>query len=179
MLIIIIAALQSGVMAGAPVPPAPPPHLPFTHRVQIAAQKLGERVGAEYKRCGDARAYSNKFGVEAFGTARFSTEWKKATEALKQALTVCRDQQRALRHQDEFLIEVAQHGTKYDADLASIRLRAVSLELHAIEQYFSSEIPRYRKLITDGWGDPHCLEHADGYMLASSLCPPTADKSRP
>ncbi|MGN7998253.1 hypothetical protein [Sphingomonas sp. 22176] len=127
-------------------------------------------MSVEYKRCGDAQAYSNTYAVEAFGTGRFSVEWKKAADALKKALELCRGQQRSLRDQSDFLVDIAQSGAKYDADVASDRLRTVSLELQAIEQFFALEIPRYRKLVVDGWGEPHCLEHADGYMPASSLC---------
>lgn len=171
MLILIIAALQVQVITTPPLPPAPPPLPPFTQKVDAVARRLGARVNDEYKRCGDARNYSNKYSVEAFGTPRFSAEWKKAADAMNNALTVCRDQQHALRKQQDFLVGIVQYGTKYDGELAARLLDDVGFELRAIEQYFATEAPRYRKLLTDGWGDPHCLERPDGYMPASSLCP--------
>lgn len=165
-----VAALQVEVLTSPPLPrvPAPPP--PFTQKVELVARRIGLRVNDEFKRCGDARAYSNKYSVEAFGTPRFSAEWKKAADAMNNALTICRDQRRALREQEDFLVGVAQNGNKYDGDLAAGQIVGVWYELQGIEQYFATETPRYRKLLTEGWGDPHCLERPDGYMPASSIC---------
>jgi len=101
-------ALQVQVITSPPLPAAPPPPPPFTQKVEALARRLGVRVNDEFKRCGDARAYSNKYSVEAFGTPRFSAEWKKAVDAMNNALTVCRDQRRALREQEDFLVGVAQ-----------------------------------------------------------------------
>jgi hypothetical protein len=174
-----VAALQVEVLTSPPLPRVPPPPPPFTHKVELVARRLGARVNDEFKRCGDARAYSNKYSVEAFGTQRFSTEWKKAADAMHNALTVCRDLRRALRDQRDFLIRVARKGTTYDAKLAAGQLVGVSYEFEGIEQYFATETPRYRKLLTEGWGDPHCLEHPDGYMPTSSLCPQGMGTSQP
>lgn len=179
MLILMAAALQVQVVTSSPMPAAPPPAPPFTHKVEAIARRIGARVNNEFKRCGDARAYSNKYSVEAFGTPRFSAEWKKAADAMNSALTVCRDLRRALRQQEDFLVGVAQNGNRYDGDLASGQLVGVWYELQGTEQYFATETPRYRKLLTDGWGDPHCLEHPDGYMPASSLCPQGMGTSHP
>lgn len=179
MLILIVAALQVQVVTFSPLPAAPPPPPPFTHKVEVVARRIGARVNDEFKRCGEARAYSNKYSVEAFGTLRFSAEWKKAADAMNDALTVCRDQVRALREQEDFLVGVAQDGNKHDGDLAAGQLVGVWYELQGIEQYFATETPRYRKLLTEGWGDPHCLERPDGYMPASSLCAQGMGTSHP
>lgn len=170
-LILIVAALQVEVVASPPLPRVPPPPPPFTHKVEAVARRIGARVNNEFKRCGDARAYSNKYSVEAFGTPRFSAAWKNAADAMNNALTVCRDQRRALREQEDFLVGVAKNGTKFDRDLAAGQLVGVWYELQGIEQYFATETPRYRKLLAEGWGDPHCLARPDGYIPASSLCP--------
>jgi hypothetical protein len=170
-LMLMVAALQVEVLTSPPLPRVPPPPPPFTHKIEAVARRIGTRVNDEFKRCGEARAYSNKYSVEAFGTPRFSAEWKKAADAMNNALTVCRDQRRALHKQEEFLAGIAHNGAKYDADLAAGQLVGVRYELQGIEQYFVTETPRYRKLLTEGWGDPHCLERPDGYMPASSLCP--------
>jgi len=169
-LILMVAALQAEVIKFPPLPRAPPPPPPFTHKVEAVARRIGARVNDEFKRCGDSRTYSNKYSVEAFGTPRFSAEWKKAADAMNSALTVCRDQRRALREQEDFLVGIARKGNKHDGDLAAGQLVSVWYELEAIEQYFATETPAYRKLLTEGWGDPHCLERPDGYMPASSLC---------
>lgn len=179
MLVLMVAALQVEAIGFQPSPPAPPPAPPFTIKVAAAALQLGLRVNNEFKRCGDARAYSNKYSVEALGTPRFSAEWKKAADAMKNALTVCRDQRRALREEEDFLVGVAQNGTKYDGDLAAGQLVGVWYELQGIEEYFATQTPRYRKLLTEGWSDPHCLERPDGYMPASSLCPNGSGTSHP
>jgi hypothetical protein len=97
--------------------------------------------------------------------------WLKAALAMNNALTVCRDLRRALRDQEDFLVGVAQNGTKYDGDLAAGQLVGVSYELEGIEQYFVTEAPRYRELLTVGWGNPHCVERPDGFMPTSSVCP--------
>ena len=178
MFLLMIAAQQLTFDAGS-IPKAPPPPPPFTHKVEAVARRIETRVTDEFKRCGDARAYSNKYSVEAFGTPRFSAEWKKAADAMNYALTACRDQRRTLREQEDFLEGVAQNGTKYDGDLAAGQLVGVWYELQGIEQYFATEAPRYRKLLTEGWGDPHCSEHPDGYMPASSLCPQAMGTSQP
>ncbi len=177
--ILMVAALQVQVITSPPMPAVPPPAPPFTRTVEAVSRRIGARVNDEFKRCGDARAYSNKYSVEAFGTPRFSAEWKKAADAMNKALTVCRDQRRALREQEDFLVGVAQNGNKHDGDLAAGQLVGVWYELQGIEQYFATETPRYRRLLTEGWGDPHCLERSDGYMPASSLCPQATGTSHP
>jgi hypothetical protein len=174
-----VAALQVQVITFPPLPAAPAPPPPFTHKLEAVARRIAARVHDAFERCGDARAYSNKYSVEAFGTPRFSAEWKKAADAMNNALTVCRDQRRALREQEDFLVGVAQNGTKYDGELAAEQLVGVWYELRGIEQYFANETPRYRKLLTEGWGDPHCLERPDGYMPASSLCAQGMGPSHP
>lgn len=179
MLILLVAALQVQTLTSPPLPAAPPPPPPFTKKVQPVARRLVARVNDQFKRCGNARAYINKYSVEAFGTPRFSAEWKKAADAMNNALTVCRDQRRALREQEDFLEDVAQTGKKYDGELAAGQLVGVWYELQGIEQYFATETPRYRKLLTEGWADPHCLERPDGYMPASSLCPKGMETSHP
>ena len=179
MLVLMAVALQVQVVTFPPMPAAPPPPPPFTHKVEAVARRIGARVNDEFKRCGDASAYSNKYSVEAFGTPRFSVEWKKAADAMNNALTVCRDLRRALREQEDFLVGVAQNGNKHDGNLAAGQLIGVWYELQGTEQYFATEAPRYRKLLTEGWGDPHCLERPDGYMPASSLCPQGMGTSHP
>lgn len=179
MLILMVAALQVQVITSPPLPAAPPPPPLFTQKIEAVARRLGVRVNDEFKRCGEARAYSNKYSVEAFGTPRFSVEWKKAADAVNNALTVCRDQRRALREQEDFLVGIAQNATKDDGDLAAKELVGVWYDLQAIEQYFATETPRYRKLLNEGWGDPHCLERPDGYLPASSLCPKGMGTSHP
>lgn len=171
MLILTIAALQVDVVRLPPTPPPPAIPPPFTHKVQAVTKRIGLRVNEEFKRCGDATTNSNGRYVEAFGTPRFSAEWKKAAIAIKNALTVCRGLRRALREQEDFLVSVAQDGTSHDGALAAKQLEGVSSELHATEQYFATEARRYRQLLTDGWGDPHCAERPDGFMPASSICP--------
>ena len=169
MLISMVAALQ--VITSPPLPPAPPPPPPFSRKVEAAARRIGARVDEEFKRCGTARTNSNGRYVEAFGTPRHSAEWKKATLAFDNALTVCRGLRRALRDQEDFLVSVAQSGSRHDGDLAAGQLGGVLSELQAIEQFFATETPRYRELLTVGWGNPHCAEHPDGFMPASSICP--------
>jgi hypothetical protein len=178
MFAVMIAALQVEVMRSPPLPPAPPPPPPFTRKIEAVALRLGIRVNDEFKRCGDARTISNGRWVEAMGTPAHSTEWKKATIALEKALTVCRGLQLALRDQQDFLVSVARSGTRHDGDLAAGQLEVVSSELVATEQYFATETPRYRNLLTAGWGDPHCVEHPDGYMPASSICPESTAAQR-
>jgi hypothetical protein len=165
-----IAALQ---IAGAfsALPPAPPLPPPFTHEVEAVARRIGARVNAEFKRCGDARTNSNGRYVEAMGTPAHSAEWKKATLAMANALTVCGALRRALRDQEDFFVRVAQGGTRHDGQLAAGQLAAVSSELQAMEQYFAAEAPRYRELLTVGWGNPRCAARPDGFMRSSSICP--------
>lgn len=171
MLILMVAALQAEFAQPLPLPAVPPPPPPFTHKVETVARRIGARVNDEFKRCGDASANSNARSVEAFGTPRFSAEWRRAALAMNNALTVCRALRRALRDQEDFLVGVAQNGTRYDGDLAAGQLVGVWYELQATEQYFATEAPRYRQLLTVGWGNPHCAERPDGYMPASSICP--------
>lgn len=170
MVILIVATLQVEV-ASPPLPPATPPPPPFTHKIEAAARRVGGRVNAEFKRCGDARTNSNGRYVEAMGTPAHSAKWKKATVAMEKALTVCRGLRQALRDQEDFLVGIAQNGTSHDGDLAAGQLEAVSSELEATEQYFATETPRYRELLTIGWGTPHCVERPDGFMPPSSICP--------
>jgi len=174
-----MVALQAQVISFPPVPPALARHAAFTRNVEAVARRKGARVNDKFKQCGDARAYSNKYSVEAFGTPRFSAEWKKAADAMSNALTVCRGLRRALRDQEDFLVGIAQAGNKHDGDLAADQVIGVSSELGATEQFFATETLRYRKLLTEGWGDPHCLERPDGYMPASSLCPKGMATSHP
>lgn len=171
MLSLLVATLQAQVVWSPPLPRAPPPPPPFSHDVQIAAERLASRVSDEFKFCGHARARSNARSVEAFGTARYSAKWNTAAVAMKSALTVCQGQRQALRAQQDFLIGVVQNGTRDDADLAVAQLGTVAYELEGIEQFFVSEAPRYRELLTTGWGNPHCADHADGYLPPSSICP--------
>lgn len=178
MLILIVAALQVEVVSFPPLPAAPPPPPPFTRKVEAMAQRIGTRVNDEFKRCGDARTNSNGRYVEAFGTSRYSAEWNKAALAMNNALKVCRGLRRALRNQKDFLTGVAQNGSKYDHDLAAGQLVGVSYELDGIEQYFATETPRYRELLTVGWGNPHCAERPDGFMPPSSICPQGTGSSR-
>jgi len=170
-LILMVAALQVETISSPPLPRVPPPPPPFSRKVEAVALGIGARVNHEFERCGEARANSNARSVEAFGTPRHSAEWKKATVAMEKALTVCRSLQRALRDQEDFLVRVTQNGTKYDGDLAAGQLVGVSYELEATEQYFATEAPRYRELITIGWGNPHCADRPDGFMPPSSICP--------
>lgn len=171
MLILIVAALQVEVVTSPPLPLAPPPPPPFTHKIEAAALRIGERVNDEFKQCGDARTNSNGRYVEAMGTPAHSTEWERATVTMENALTVCRGLLQALRDQEDFLVGVAQNGTRHDAELAAGQLAGVSSELEAAEQYFATETPRYRELLTVGWGSPHCVERPDGFMPPSSICP--------
>ena len=166
-----IAALQVETLTSPPLPRVPPPPPPFTHKVEAEAQRIGARVNDEYKRCGDAMTNSNGRYVEAFGTPRHSAEWKKAALAMENALTVCRSLRRALRDQEDFLVGLAQNGTSHDGGLAAQQLGGVSSELEATEQYFVTEVPRYRELLTIGWGNPHCVARPDGFMPPSSVCP--------
>jgi hypothetical protein len=136
------------------------------------------RVDDEFKRCGAARTNSNGRYVEAFGTASYSAEWHQAALAMNNALTVCRGLRRALREQEDFLVGIAQSGGSHDAALAAAQLEGVSSELEATEQYFATEARRYRELIAVGWGNPHCDEHPDGFMPASSICPKGTDAPR-
>ena len=170
MLNLIAAAVQ--VVRIQPIPRVPPPPPPFTRKVEAEAHRISARAYAEFKRCGDARTNSNGRSVEAFRSPRFSPEWKKATVAMENALTVCQGLRLALRNQEDFLIGVVQNGTRHDAELAVPQLGNVSSELEGLEQYFASEARRYRQLLTVGWGDPHCAARADGFMPPSSICPP-------
>jgi hypothetical protein len=165
-----LAALQVETVTSPPLPRVPPPPSPFTRRVEAAAQRIGARVNNEFKRCGDARANSNARYVEAFGTPRYSAEWRTASLAMKNALTVCRHLRRALRDERGFLVRVTRNGTSYDAGLAAGQLVGVSYELKGIEQYYATETSRYRELLTVGWGNPHCAETPDGFMPPSSIC---------
>lgn len=178
MLILMFAALQVETISSPPLPLALPPPPPFSRKIGAVAVRIGARVNSEFKRCGDARAYSNKYSVEAFGTPRHSAEWTKATVAMENALTVCRGLRRALRDQEDFLVGVTQNGTRYDGDLAAGQLVNVSYELQETEQYFITEAPRYRELLTVGWGNPHCDEHPDGFMPPSSICPKGTEASQ-
>lgn len=178
MLILIGAALQVQIMRASPLPPVPPPPPPFTPKVEAVALQIGARVNAEFKRCGDASTNSNGRFVDAFGTPRFSAQWKNATVAMDNALTVCKGVRRALRKQEDFLVDIIQRGTRYDAGIAAPQLEVVSSELEAIEQYFSTEAPRYRQLLTVGWGNPHCAQRPDGFMPPSSICPKGAAASQ-
>lgn len=179
MLIVMLAALQPQVVWSPPLPRAPPPPPPFTRTVEAVAQRLSARVSDEYRRCGDARTNSNARNVQAFGTPARSAQWKKGTIATANALTVCRGLQRALRDQDDFLVSVAQSGSRHDADLAAKQLSHVSYELQAIEQYFATEAPRYRKQLTIGWGNPHCVERpVTGLEPPASLCVKQSGLSR-
>jgi hypothetical protein len=172
-----VAALQVEVVTSPPLPRVPPSPPPFTHKVEAVARRIGARVSDGFKRCGDARTNSNGRYVEAMGTPAHSAEWKKATVAMKNALTLCRSLQRALRDQQDFLVGLAQNGKKHDGDLATGQLETVSSELQATEQYFVSEARRYRELLTVGWGNPHCVERPDGYMPARSICPKGTEAS--
>lgn len=171
MLILMAASLQVEVMRSPPIPSAPAPAPPFTHKVEVLARRIGVQVNHEFKRCGDARTNSNARSVEAFGTPRHSAEWIKATAAMGNALTVCRGLRRALRDQEDFLVDVTQSGTRYDGELAARQLAGVSSELEATQGYFATEAPSYRRLRTVGWGNPHCAERPDGFMPPSSICP--------
>jgi hypothetical protein len=170
-LILVVAALQVQIVSSPPLPRVPPPPPPFSRKVEAVALRIGVRVKDEFKRCGDARTNSNARSVEAFGTPRHSGEWKEATLALENALTVCRGLRRALRDQEDFLVAVTQNGTMHDGHLAAEQLVGVWSELEATEEYFATEAPRYRELLTVGWGNPHCAERADGFMPPSSICP--------
>jgi hypothetical protein len=177
-LILMVAALQVETISSPPLPRVQPPPPPFSRKVEAVALRIGARVNDEFKRCGEARANSNARSVEAFGTPRHSAEWKRAALAMHNALNVCRSLRRALRGQEDFLVRVTQNGAKYDADLAAGQLAGVSSELEATEQYFATEAPRYRELVTVGWGNPHCAERPDGFMPPSSICPKGTDASR-
>lgn len=165
-----VAALQVEVFRSPPLPPAPPPPPPFTHKVEAVARRIGARVTDEFKQCGDSRTNSNGRYVEAMGTPAHSAEWKKATVAMQNALNVCRGLRRALRDQEDFLVRVAQSGSPHDGALAAGQIETISSELEATEQYFATEAPRYRELLTVGWGNPHCVERPDGFMPPSSMC---------
>lgn len=167
--VLILAGLQAGLTV-SPSPSAPMPLPPFTHKVEVMSRQLVANVMEEFKRCGDARTNSNGRSVEAMGTARFSPEWKRATEALSDALTICRGLRRAVRDRKDFLVEIMTEGTSYDSDLASRQIDGASYEVDAIEKYFTDEGQRYRALLMTGWGNPHCVERPDGYMPPSSLC---------
>lgn len=170
MYLLILAALQGSVSDSRSLP-APQPFPPFTHKYDVMSRQLVTNLIDEYKRCGDARTNSNGRYVEAMGTARFSSEWKRATQAMSDALTVCRGQRRAIRERKDFLLEVMTDGSNYDSDLAARQINGVSSELEAMEKYFSEEAARYRELLIAGWGNPHCTERPDGYMPPSSVCP--------
>lgn len=172
MLILIVAALQVGTTSSVPpLPRVPPPPPPFSHKVEAAALRIGARINDEFKRCSDARANSNARYVEAMGTDRFSAEWRKAALAMQNALTVCRALRRSLRDQEDFLVRVAQSLTRHDGNLAVGQLVGVSSELEATEQYFVTETPRYRALLTDGWGDPHCdAGPLTGFERPAGIC---------
>ena len=171
MLILMVAALQVETVTSPPLPLAPPPPPPFTHKVEVQARRIGARVSGEFKRCGDARTNSNGRYVDAMGTPRHSAEWNKAALAMNNAFAICRALRRALRDQEDFLVGVAQNGNRHDGDLAAQQLGGVSSELEAIEQYFATEAPRYRELLTVGWGNPHCVERPDGYIHLKAVCP--------
>ena|SRR5947209_3815310 len=112
------------------------------------------------------------------GLPRYSAEWNKAAVAMNNALTICRDLRRALRDQKDFLVHVTQNGIRYDGDLAAGQLVNVSYELEGVEQYYTTESPRYRQLLTAGWGNPHCAERPDGFMRPSRICPKGTDASQ-
>jgi hypothetical protein len=135
------------------------------------AHRIGARVADEFKRCGYARTNSNGRYVDAMGTPRHSAEWNNAARAINNAFTVCRGLRRALRDQEDFLVGIAQNGNRHDGSLAAQQLENVSSELVALEQYFATEAPRYRALLTVGWGNPHCVERADGYISPTAVCP--------
>ena len=177
MLFLILAALQAGSSVSAS-PPAPLPPTPFTHKVEVMSRLLAASVTDEFKRCGDARTNSNGRYVEAMGTARFSSEWRRATETISDALTICRGLRRALRDRKDFLLDVMTGGSSYDSDLASREIDGVSFDLEATERYFREEAARYRGLLMTGWGDPHCVERPDGYMPPSSICPKASSSSQ-
>ena len=143
------------VTAAPPPPPAPPP---FTAQVSSEARFLASRVSDEFERCGAARTNSNGRYVEAMGTARHSTQWSRATLAMSNALTVCRDLRQALRAQKDFLLSVIETGSKEDIEAARVRLGSVLSELEALENYFRTEGPRYREQVNMGWGNPHCIQ---------------------
>ncbi|MBB3349837.1 hypothetical protein [Sphingomonas sp. BK069] len=115
-------------------------------------------------------AFSNKYAIEAFGTERFSTEWNRAADALGKALTSCRDKEEALSAQVAFLKTISTKGNRHDAQLAVERLKGVTHVLSATRESLEQEALRFSNLRREGWGDPHCLEHPDGYMQASRLC---------
>lgn len=173
-----VAALQVEVFSFPPLPPAPPPLPPFTRKIEAIARRIGTRVNGEFIRCGDARTNSSGRYVEAFGTSRYSAAWNKAALAMNNALTVCRGLRRALRDQKAFLAGVVQNGSKYDHDLAAEQIVGVSSELEATKRYFATETSQYRDLLAVGWGNPHCAERPDGFMPASSICPPGTEASR-
>lgn len=167
----LMVAAQQVTFDGDPMPRVPPPPPPFTRNVETVARRLGARVNDEYKRCGDARAYSTKYSVEAFGTARYSAEWNKAARAINNALTICRSLWQALADQENFLVRVSKNGNRYDRHLAAGQLVGLSYEFQGIEQYFATETPYYRELLAVGWGKPHCAQRPDGFMPPSSICP--------
>lgn len=170
MLAVIVAAIQTSVLAPAPVPRAPIPLPPFTKQVEEAARPIATRVAAAFERCHEAMAFSNKYGVEAFGTKRFSTEWNRAADALAEGLNLCRDKEKALGEQTAFLKAISTQGSRHDAQLALERLKGVTSALNATREHLEQDALRYSKLRREGWGDPHCVEHPDGYMKASRLC---------
>ncbi|MDB5692486.1 MAG: hypothetical protein JWO81_1549 [Alphaproteobacteria bacterium] len=153
------------------LPPAPPAPPPFSRKANAAAGSIGAQVSQEFKRCGYARTNSNGRYVDALGTARHSPEWQKATLAMNNALTVCRNLREALRRQKDFLLDLVQNGRGQDVDAARIRLDSVSSELEALERFFSTETLKYRDLVNVGWGNPHCDEGPlTGFERPASLC---------
>lgn len=175
MLILMVAALQAEVISFPPLPRVPPPPPPFTRKVEVTARRIGARVSAEFERCGYARTNSNGRYVEAMGTPAHSPEWQKAAAAMENALKVCRGLRRALRAQQNFLRGIAQNGTRHDAELASGQLKTVSYELQGLEQYYATEVPQYRQVLSVGWGDPHCVEHPDAFTPPIAACPKGSD----
>lgn len=159
--------------------PAPKPPPPYTHKVEVMSKLSGEQVSDEFKRCGDARTNSNGRSVDAMGTPRFSAQWKIATEKMSDALTICHGLRRALRDRKDFLLDVVANGDKHDSDLAISDVSGTSSELDATESFLGRETIRFRDLLIEGWGNPHCVERPDGYMPPSSICPKFPNNSRP
>ena len=167
----LIVAVQQVTFDAGPMPVVPSPSPPFTRNVEAVARRLGARVNDEFKQCGDARAYSTKYSVEAFGTARYSAEWNKAARSINNALTICRSLWQALVDQENFLVCVSKHGDRHDRHLAAGQLVGLPYEFQGIDQYFATETPYYRELLAVGWGNPHCAELPDSFMPPSSICP--------
>lgn len=179
MISLVSASLQAAAIAtlSMPAPPKPPP--PYTHKVEVMSKLLGDHVAEEFKRCGDARTDSNGRSVEAMGTPRFSAEWKIATEKMRDALRICQGLRRALHNREGFLLDVVATGGKHDSDLAIPDMSGTASELKGIESFLDRETMRFRDLLAEGWGNPHCIERADGYLPPSSICPKSPDEIRP